>query len=531
VSAKLHTVHVRVNDAASGQPTPCRIRFTDGEGSYYAPFGRLTEFAKGIAQDVGGNLLLGQEQFAYIDGTCEIRLPAGPISVRISKGPEYTPIHEALELSPGKLALRFEIGRWIELRQQGWYSGDVFARFLSPHAALLEGAAEDVAVVNLLAAEYEAWDLTPQHGIAALEFEYPDRLVGQREYRERKHAHVSNILAFSGQHPAVELPGHLVVVNTFNHHPTLGHLALLNCHRVVFPLKFGGTDESDEWTLTDWCDQCHRKGGLVVGLNAFKGVLDHHQEILADCLLGKIDALMAMDDLAIDQCAELHRSCLALWSALLSCGVRIPLVGGSGKASNCDLLGNTRTYAKLLKDEPFTYANWIEAVRAGRTFVTTGPIISIEVDGRGPGSVVDLARKNEAVRVRAEARATSELESLQVIVNGKVVSSVQPAAGETAAVLEFETEIAESSWLVARCGGPYNWPRFSRLAAISSPIYLQVAGLPVKADSTTIAALSKDLDYMLDWARNKARCDDKHRERFAGIFRSAREELLKRSIV
>src|SRR5262249_19450471 len=196
--------------------------------------------------------------------------------------------------------------------------------------------------------------------------------------------------------------------NTFNHHPTLGHLALLNCHRIVFPLKFGGTDESDDWTLTDWCDQCHRKGGLVVGLNAFKGVLDHHQEILADCLLGKIDALMAMDDLAIDQCAELHRSCLALWSALLSCGVRIPLVGGSGKASNCDLLGNTRPYANLLKDEPFTYANWIEAVRAGRTFVTTGPIISVEVDGIGPGSVVELARANQAVRIRAEARATSE---------------------------------------------------------------------------------------------------------------------------
>jgi hypothetical protein len=530
VSAKLQTVHVRVNDTATGQPTPCRVRFTDAEGKYYAPLGRLVQFAKGFAQDLGGNLLLGQEQFAYIDGACEIPLPPGQIAVKINKGPEYTPIHEIFELTPGKLAMRFEISRWIDLRQRGWYSGDVCARFLSPHAAMLEGAAEDLAVVNLLAAEYEAWDLTPQGDAPALVFEYPDPTV-QVEYREKQHKHISNVLSFSGQQPALDIPGHMVVVNSFNHHPSLGHLALLNCHRMVFPLKFGGINEKDDWTLTDWCDQCHRKGGLVIGLNAFKGALDHHQEILADCLLGKVDALMAMDDLAIEQYAELHHSCLALWSALLACGIRIPLVGGSGKASNCDLIGNTRTYAKLAVDEPFTYKHWIEAVRAGRTFVTTGPVVSLEVNGHGPGHVVDLESPNQLIRIRAEARANSELEALELIINGRTVRSVRPASGGTEAVLEFETEMSESSWLVARCGGPYQWPRFSRLAAITSPVYVQVDGLPIKADSTTIAALNKDLDYMLEWAARKARCDDKHRERFASIFRSAKEELLKLSTV
>ena len=44
VSHKLQTVHVRVNDA-TGQPTPVRVRFTDDDGVYYAPLGRLTDFA------------------------------------------------------------------------------------------------------------------------------------------------------------------------------------------------------------------------------------------------------------------------------------------------------------------------------------------------------------------------------------------------------------------------------------------------------------------------------------------------------
>ena len=528
MNAKLQTVHVRVNDAATGLPTPCRVRFTDGAGKYYAPLGRLTEFAKGFAQDVGGNLLLGQEQFAYIDGTCEVQLPPGQITVAVRKGPEFRPIQETIDLHTGKLALRFEINRWINLREQGWYSGDAYARFLSPHAALLESAAEDLAVVNLLAAEYEAWNLTPQWDASAAQVEYSDPTV-QVEYREKQHKHISNVLAFSGQRPALEIPGHMVVVNTVNHHPTLGHLALLNCHRLVFPLRFGGIEDRDEWTLTDWCDQCHRKGGLVIGLNAFKGALDHHQEILADCLLGKVDALMAMDDLAIDFSSDLHRSCLALWSALLMCGIRIPMVGGSGKASNCDLLGNTRTYAKLAQNEPFTYGNWIEAIRAGRTFVTTGPVLSVDVNGHGPGDVIDFFPGDRIVRIRAEARANSELESLEIIVNGKTVKSVHPAAGETVAVLEFETEIAKSSWIIARCGGPYNWPRWSRLAAITSPVYVQVGNRPIQADPSTIAALNRDLDYMLEWAARKARCDDKHRERFMGIFQSAKEELRKRA--
>jgi hypothetical protein len=60
----MQTVHLRVNDAVTGQPTPCRIRLTNAAGEYFAPFGRLTEFATGRNQDVGGNLLLGDKAYA-----------------------------------------------------------------------------------------------------------------------------------------------------------------------------------------------------------------------------------------------------------------------------------------------------------------------------------------------------------------------------------------------------------------------------------------------------------------------------------
>src|SRR5687767_12303982 len=33
----LQTVHLRVNDAATGRPTPVRLRVTNAAGTYYAP--------------------------------------------------------------------------------------------------------------------------------------------------------------------------------------------------------------------------------------------------------------------------------------------------------------------------------------------------------------------------------------------------------------------------------------------------------------------------------------------------------------
>ena len=101
-----------------------RIRFTDAAGTYYAPFGRLTEFPTGRGEDVGGNVLSGGKEYAYIDGTCEIQLPPGLLHIEIHKGPEYQPIDTDVPLGVGQIAMRFTITRWFDLRAEGWYSGD-----------------------------------------------------------------------------------------------------------------------------------------------------------------------------------------------------------------------------------------------------------------------------------------------------------------------------------------------------------------------------------------------------------------------
>lgn len=506
----LHTVHVRINDAATGQPTPVRIRLTGSDQTYFAPFGRLTVVPTGPGEAVGGNLVLGREQnqFAYIDGSCEVNLPANPITLEVSKGPEYRPLRQTVALGPGKIALRLAIERWIDLRQQQWFSGDVQAHFLTPHAALLEGAAEDLAVVHLLALE---WLLPGRH---------PPVWT------------IPNILDFSGQEPLVQRPGHLVVVNTLNQGGLLGNLSLLHCHRIVFPLSTGCcANPVCSWTLDAWCDQCHRKGGLTVWTQfGHSSSGDPEQgfagEALANLILGKIDAIQ-LDRLDGPRSRQIDE-----WYRLLACGFRVPLVGGSGKVSNAQVLGGIRTYARLAAGQELNGKHWIEAIRAGRTFVTNGPLLTLTVNGQDPGAVVAVPAGERQVTVRAEARSWVPFERLEIVINGAVVAGTEASGSPCTALLEGNLEIPGSGWLAARCWGSQTVLTGAvpaQVAAHTSPVYLHVPEQPLPVDDISLALLVERLDRMLIWAEHGAQyTNDRQKEALLSVFQAARQQLVQR---
>ena len=487
------TVHVRVNDAATGQPTPVRIRFVDAAGVCRLPLGRLAEFATGAGEDVGGQVRLGGDAFAYIDGTCEVRLPPGPIHVEVHKGPEYVPLRLNVVLGPGKISLRLTIERWTDERTRGWYSGDCRAHELSPHAARLEGAAEGLDVVNLLARQRAAQDGRPAAFI--------------------------NLLDFSGARPTLE-GSPCVAVNTCNVHPILGTVALLNCHRVVYPLRFGAPEGLDDWSVADWCDQCHRKKGLVIWADEPRLTREHPQgEALAALLLGKLDAfeIASFDDV--------HSPALAEWYRLLACGQRLPLVGASGKDRNTVALGAVRTYARLEPGEEFGYGAWIEAVRAGRTYVTNGPLLTLTVDGQDPGSVLSLPGEGGTVAVRAEARSIPAFDQLELISNGEVVAAVEAGGDPRTATLEMPLRVTAGGWLAARC------TRGTAVRVHTSPVYVVVEGRPLRPGSASVAPLLAVLDQTLAWIEGEARCaSEPQRAQLAETIRVAKQELSRRCV-
>lgn len=437
------TVHLRINDAATGRPTPVRLCIMGPDGTSFPPLGRAAEFPTGRNEDVGGHLKIGAERWFYIDGSCEIPLPAGvPLRIRASKGPEYTPIDQTITLGAGQISLRFAIERGTNSRSEGWVSMDARCHFLTPHAALLEAGAEDVDVVNLLARPFS---------VLALD--------------GNTYTTTPNLLVFNGQIAALEADGRSIVVNTLNTHPVLGKVALLHAHRPIFPLTFGG-EESDDWSILDWCDQCHRKQGLTVWVNAFEpagGIVGG--EGLVAAILGKIDA--------IEMTGEPRTTPLLPWVyRLWDAGFRLPLVGASGKDSNRVAIGQARTYVRTEGQ------SWVEAVRAGRTVVTDGPLLEL---------------RREGATVRAALRVGSMSGRVEIVANGRVL-----VAGEN----EVETRVEEAAWIAARCrdetGG----------FAHTSPISIGTAAPKPEAE----AALARLVEQTRGWIETVGRFTNPNRK-------------------
>ncbi len=457
-------VHLRITDATSGQPVPVpvRVRVSSLDGAQFAPLGRAAEFPTGRNEDVGGHLRLGRERWFSLDGACEIPLPAGvPLRVQAAKGPEWTPLDETITLGTGQLSLRLSISRGEPIRTTDWVSIDTRCHFLSPHAALIESQGEGLDVVNLLA--------TP----------FPMLALDANTYTT-----VPNLLAFSGQEPAIERAGGSVIVNTLNAHPVLGKIALLHSHRPVFPLTFGGPEETDDWGVCDWCDQCHRKKGLAVWVDAFEqagGLIGG--EALVAAVLGKIDAIEVTGE---QRKVPLFPWLYRLWDA----DILVPLVGASGKESNRTPLGAMRTYAnvstpvqptsfiptqlneagpKPAETPRIKHSAWVEAIRDGRCSATAGPLLTLTRDGD---------------TFRAEARARDGVPHVELVANGQPV-----AAGAGVA----EAAVSESGWVAARC--------IQDAFAHTAPVRV---GVPTRTPAAVVV-LTQLIEQTREWAESQGR--------------------------
>jgi hypothetical protein len=298
-------------------------------------------------------------------------------------------------------------------------------------------------------------------------------------------------------------------------------VSLLDSHRPVFPLQYGSPGNSDDWSVADWCHQCHRKRGLVVWPDLPRLTPDAPQgEALAAILLGYVDAF------EISAFRDNEPQTLADWYALLDCGLRMPLVGGSGKDSNAVAAGAVRTYARLQTEENLSYGTWVGAVRAGRTFVTNGPLLTLEVDGEGPGHVFTAVPQGRPVNIRLQASGTVPFNSIEVVYNGEVVATKTASGNCQATTLETGFRLEAPGWLAARCRGAERLADGQIVFAHTSPIWFHPAGTKARPTQDVVRRLLAILDRTIEWTRQSARYDNpKSREHLLGVLREARQNL------
>src|SRR5262249_33432247 len=80
------------------------------------------------------------------------------------------------------------------------------------------------------------------------------------------------------------------------------------------------------------------------------------------------------------------------------------------------LPGGDRVYVHL--DGPLSYKGWIDGLKAGKSFVTNGPMLTFTANGKEPGAVLAVGEKPK-LRLKAAARSPFPLTKAELVHNGK----------------------------------------------------------------------------------------------------------------
>lgn len=481
-------VRVDVRLSVDDEATPARVRFVAADGRYLPPLGHRDEINPGLFEDTGAGLILGSDTYAYVPGAFQIDLPVGGVDYEVVKGFDHRAVRGTLLVEPTTRQLEIAIDRPIDLRAEGWRTADPHVHFLAPSTALLQAAAEDVMFVHLLATQ-----------------------LGD------EFTNVPDLAWGSQQDPS---GSHFVIVGTENRQNMLGHLGLLGARRPVVPLASGGAPEGRIGApitelLGDWADRCRADGGLVVAAH-FPLPL---AEIAADIVSGRIDAV-EMQTFA----PGLDNPSILEWYRFLNCGYRVPVLGGTDKMSAEMPLGAIRTYARLDPDAPPTFEAWSAAVRAGRTFATSGPVIELSVEGHEPGDVLSLPASGGQLEARIHARAAQPIiGSLELVVNGRVVARQDAPGPSTDLSLSAVIDVTAGAWIAARSRSDHqiHSAYSTSMASHTSPVYVEVLDRPLFAPDDA-AAILQVIDGTVRWLETIAViADPALRARMAGQIAAA----------
>jgi hypothetical protein len=483
-------VEVEVVDAASGRVVPARVRFRAPDGRYLPPLGHRDEVNPGLNEDSGADVILGDATYAYVPGRFPILLPPGPVEVEVVHGFGHRPLRRTVEVGDDHAPLVLALER-VEAADDAWTAVDCHVHFISPTSALLQARAEGVAIVNLLATQWG------DHHTSLSDM--PAAVVADAD----------------GEH--------LVVMGSENRQNMLGHIGLLGAPDPVLPMASAGPPEARlgdplEWLMRDWADASHAQGGLAVAVHFPLP----YAEIAADIVAGRIDAVELQ---ALTPGAD--GPSIREWYRFLACGYRLPVVGGTDKMSAEVPVGAIRTYARLDPAQPLSFAAWAEAVRAGRTFVSSGSFIDLRVDGHEPGDVLRLGARGGTVEVRATAWAAQPvIDRLELVHDGAVVATVATGGTDRAELSERITA-SRSGWLAVRVASrAHIHSAFATsMGAHSSPVYVDVGSRrPFSAEDA--AAIGTIIDGARTWVATVASVrSTAERARLAAYFTSSQETL------
>jgi TolB protein len=419
-------------------------------------------------------------RYGYATGSLSVTVPrTSAVRIAASKGPEYRAV--SLALKPGATTATVVLTRWIDEARAGWYSGDDHVHFhydnatSSPSATRMTltdvatmAAGEDLRITNLMVANTSG------------------RKSGSDELWD---AALFGTQRASG--------GRIIRVSQELRHEFSGHLVVLGGSRLALPSYAAEPDSSNSYlSPSDTSAIAAMSGTPVVaythptfgGSATYAGFFD--KELPVTAAVGRLDGLDLLGPTNSEPNARdayydllgagLHLAAMGGTDAELDAGpldYRLDDRGGKVYDARQNPIGCDRMYVKVAG--PLTYAGWLDGIRAGRTFVTNGPLLDLSAaagtgTARGIGSTVVLAAGGP-VTVRGLVRSQTPVSATVVVgmsVGPPQLIPVSPAADGTFSVT---VHMPATGWLALRAqGSTPSCDANTATYAHTSPVYVQV---------------------------------------------------------
>jgi len=474
------TLVFRVSDR-NANPVACRIHLKDATGKPIHPL----------------HLLFWRDHFVC-SGRTEFDVAAGRYTCEIERGPEYRRVKRVIDVAPtGRTELPITLTRIADMPSEGWYAGDLHIhRGVADIPQLIK--AEDLHVAPVITwwrgrKKFVSSD-APATTFVRLDANHFYEVMAGEDERGG-----GALLYFGLKHP-------LPVADASLEYPS--PMKFLNLARAQRDASID-VEKPFWWDVPVWIASGH-----VDSIELANNHMWRSQPLDNEAWGKPRDRVRLPAPLGNGYWSQ------EIYYQILNSGLRIPPTAGSASGVHPNPVGYNRVYAQVGTD--LTRERWWDAVKAGRSFVTNGPLLRVTADGQPPGHIVAAKRGSITVRLSARLSSNDRVPAYEIVRNGEIVRALPTGWNPQncqAAVTDLGTiEFESNGWFLVRAITD-NQQTF-RFAS-TAPFYVEIGDLPRRISR-------KSALFFRDWVAermsriNREVADASQREEILGYHRVAR---------
>jgi hypothetical protein len=485
-------VTLKLTDAESGRPLAGIVRFThiaDGKPVLLTPKG-LDARGWGLLQKQ-----TGIDEWFVVPQSVTVELPRGNVRIEALSGLETETAKVEFDFSNGQpREVSIPLTPFSRRRDRGWCSANTHLHLMKITREESDRYLRDFPAADRLDVLFVSHLKRAGADQDYITNQYP---TGRLKFLETRGVQISN----GEEHRHNFGPGG----------EGYGHVMLLGLKELVQPVSIGAgiaKTPPDSPAIALGLETAHQQDGTAIWCHNNWGFED-----IPNWLAGRLDAQNIFD-------GGSHGGYADSFYHYLNAGLKVPFSTGTDWFMD----DFARVYAEVTGE--LTPESWLVALRAGRTFITNGPLLELTVNNARIGDTLDLAQAGE-VTITASAIGRGDFETLEIIQNGVVVASEssQPANGHFAATLRKPINISEPGWLAARITTANKNEYGRALFGHTSAVYVTIQGRSIRRGAD-VAWLRHEVESARANILDKAQFDTaEQRQKVLGLYDQSLKQL------